>query len=236
MARPPVDPAWRERVRSLAANGPSLTATAIARRLDTPEEIKAVGRNDPPHRTTVQRLLDDFPPEERRLYQYVRWPASFGAADLPWEAAGPVLKLCDHLDERATVARARWFWRITLAAPGADIASRDAAARQLHAWELLERPEPPEDLEAWLMFAPWESKRAEQRYAEAIRIGDVHRFATGAAGLRGWVAHTGAFGDGTTDAQRAEALRAIEPKTPAALIDAVVDILRDKHRGADDGA
>jgi hypothetical protein len=117
MPRPPIAEIWVTRIKRLAAEE-GLTANAIARCLDTDHERGRAGRTDNPHRTTIQRVLDNFPDEERAQWRFVRWPETFERELLPWEAAAVLLDLRGQLG-RFTVRFGRWYWRASLAAPDA---------------------------------------------------------------------------------------------------------------------
>jgi hypothetical protein len=131
---------WRERVRSLTEND-GLSARAIVPILL--HEARHTGRDDAPQERTVYRLRAEFLEQseaDRRLYREVSWPESFDQGALPWESAGAVLPLIQESLEkgfaRPQVRFARWFWRITQAAPDTSISLRRSLAGQLARAEL----------------------------------------------------------------------------------------------------
>ena len=151
---------------------------------------KAVKRLPPP--STIGRIKRRFVTEksaaERAEYRYVRWPESFEAGLLPWEASRVVLDLLRAFAGAApgpTVRLARWAWHVHLAAPGLPFTNlfmvRDPAgegrledrggvfdmAVELTEAEVLgiER----RDIEWWLAFAPWRGERERDDYERATR-------------------------------------------------------------------
>jgi hypothetical protein len=131
---------WVLRIRQLCANDDTLTPTAIARRLDTPAERARTGRTDPPHRSTVQRVIDEFPEEARGPYRYVHWPESFVSGALPWEAASALLeelRFALMTGERFSVRWGSWYWRLRVSAPNAPRQQIYALAGTMTAAELV---------------------------------------------------------------------------------------------------
>ena len=101
MPRPPISKHWNDKIWEVRANeGVDWSAARMSRRL---EEIAAnESRNNPPHRTTVQRELDKITQDQKRLgeFRYVYWPESFGErGELPWEASAAVLELLAVTEE-----------------------------------------------------------------------------------------------------------------------------------------
>lgn len=132
MPTPRTHPAWIERIKQLRADDPKLTAHRIAQALHT-EALKP-GSDLPdaslvPSERTIGRVSLPEDAHERALYERVYWPESFEHGALPWEAAEAVLELIAFQEpKRPTVREARWFWRITQAAPGTRLAQRAGMA------------------------------------------------------------------------------------------------------------
>lgn len=165
LGRPPLDPYWRHRVWSLRAQDRKLTARQIRSRLQA--EAEAAGRGPAPSERWVYRALKEFADlssSEQNQYELARWPESFISGALPWESAATILELLRLLlPDRPTVRVARWFWRVTQAAPAADIGRREAIARELAADEVLGpvQDNVARELEGWLAFRGWELDRPE---------------------------------------------------------------------------
>jgi hypothetical protein len=132
---------------------------------------------DPPsERWVSQWLRNDWPKvrdNERRQYGLVRWPGSFESGALPWEMSPQCLellllrqRLAEHkLGEwRPTVRLARWFYRISMAAPRLDARHRHVLAFMMTGHENgLFTPQIVEAVEAWLMH--WERPQIYERIA-----------------------------------------------------------------------
>lgn len=166
MPRPETDLYWRERIKHLAANNPKMSDRAITEQLD--KQAQAEDRSDQPRERTVGRIRKAFttvPEEQRKQYQIARWPDSMISGELPWEASAALLELLGHqrrhLGPRVAspIRLARWFWRVTQAAPDAPIISRVQIAVQLASWDLAGWPEGPErfEPESYLAQALWRS-------------------------------------------------------------------------------
>lgn len=142
MPRPPISKHWNDKIWEVRANeGADWSAARMSRRL---EEIAAnEGRNNPPHRTTVQRELDKIAQDQKRLgeFRYVYWPESFGErGELPWEASAAVLELLAVTEEeevpRPAVSLARWFWRVSQSLPEEPLRKRRQWAGDLAAIDM----------------------------------------------------------------------------------------------------
>lgn len=76
----------------------------------------------------IRRYLAEWDEADRRGeaadYRLARWPESFGPGLLPWEAAPSVLEYIRHSSRRPTLAAARWYWHISIAAPSLPIRTR----------------------------------------------------------------------------------------------------------------
>ena len=106
---------------------------------------------------------------------------------LPWEASAAALELLGIVPppdgNRPSVRLARWFWRVTQAAPDmplmvldfSALIDRFSIAQLLAEWEIL--GDPPSmywnSVEAVLTYAPWRSEDHAGHYAAALRDGRV---------------------------------------------------------------
>ena len=94
--------------------------------------------------------------------------------DLPWEASQPCLELLrsyrDNEVGMPTIRLARWFWRITLAAPDWELSQRIRAAQMLSQWEMdAGRSETPlRSIEGYLTYRPWQSIQNRDAYEKAV--------------------------------------------------------------------
>ncbi|MCX6020330.1 MAG: hypothetical protein NTZ05_01105 [Chloroflexi bacterium] len=197
--RPKTAEFWLDRIAVIlenAADPRQLTAAAITQRLE--QEAAVLGRTDVPSPSVVTRTIRthrEKSEEERRQYRYLTWPDSFGMPDLPWEAAGPLLEwmAVTHWggEGRPTVARARWYWRLTLAAPDAPLAVRDHMAIFISAEdrirEVMGAAYPDgysmrQMIEWWLAYRPWRSAAELAAYRAAVERGALGN----AEAIRGW--------------------------------------------------
>ena len=126
MPTPRTDVRWVEMVKQLKADDASRTAAKIQGDLfmewaNHPDDLP---KTNPPGERTIGRILTDYAratEADRIPYERVYWPETFarGAAGLPWEASPVVLKLIALMEpKRPTVRLARWYWRVSQAAPG----------------------------------------------------------------------------------------------------------------------
>ena len=136
MPRPRIDRYWQERIRELTEQNPEWSSAKIAQRLE--EEANQLGRNDWPSEKACRNYMAihrQAGEHERRQYRLTYWPVSFGTPELPWEAAPAVLEAvrmtCE--DGRPTVRTAKWYWRLSLAAPDMEPKDRLNMARQMAA-------------------------------------------------------------------------------------------------------
>ena len=130
--------------------------------------LKAV---DVPSESTLGRIVTEFrrtDPAERRNYQRFRWPESLGADDLPWEASRSLLDLLAYLDAHAKprppIRLARWYWRVTLAAPDASIPERLWNAVSLASQESVAASVSEAWTERFLAYAPWRDEVNEELF------------------------------------------------------------------------
>jgi len=105
----------------------------------------------------------------------VRYPESFGDLDLPWESVPHILdfmtiypslqadpNLVDIMVDGSylpTTRAAKWYWRLTLAAPDSPQRSRCIMAFMSAFAEVTEKQEYKNlynrNIESWLLFKPW---------------------------------------------------------------------------------
>ena len=171
-----------------AEDAPPTTKEIRARLISAADEAVKAGRPfKVPSERTIRRLhqeyKEDLTDEERSQYHQLKWPESMemGVAitELPWDASASVLELLAFSQRegrrRPTIRQAKWFWRITLAAPDAPLPSREYSSWMLAAHE--DRGSVPEEelrkVEWFLAFAPWRSDDNRQSYKGAIDEGTV---------------------------------------------------------------
>lgn len=152
MPRPRIDRHWQERIRELTEQNPKWGSLKIARQLE--KEAKELRRNDWPSEKACRNYMArhrEVPEHERRQYRLVYWPESFGTPELPWEAAPAVLEAIRIAgeDKRPTVRTAKWYWRLTVAAPDMRPEDRLEMARHLAA---VEASDLPSAAESWRGF------------------------------------------------------------------------------------
>lgn len=172
MGRPRIPQVTRDRIFELRREG--FGARAIHRRLEAEPGAGA------PAFDTVRKYVREFdrkPPEEQAIYDLARWPDTFLAGRLPWEAAPVVLELLRRA-RRVRIEVARWLWHVTLVAPAAPLSERVRCAFALARVPDLEKEPPAEDghrryspaaqmqraVEMYLAHQPWRGEEAERRY------------------------------------------------------------------------
>jgi len=176
MGRSPVDEFWLKKINELTANFPKLGPKAAAQRFEKDPECAA--RDDWPSESTIGRKQREFrrkDPAEQVGYRWLHWPESFDEGALPWESAGAALEVLRFYREKGTgrppIALARWYWRLTLAAPDAPFAGRFQMAALLQAAAFPNMPPEaqdwPEAVEEWLTYGPWRSEEAAAAYEAA---------------------------------------------------------------------
>jgi hypothetical protein len=200
MARPKTKDYWEEGIRILTEEDPRLGPLGVRSQLIKLVEADAEGKAGPlrvPSLRTIGRIQRQFrplPEEERRPYRIFRWPESFERGDLPWEAQGAALELMRVWARgprlgmvspearrllspaaRPSVRLARWFWRMTQAAPDATALERRHIAGLLAAAEAGD-PDVRRAAEGWLCYAPWRSEEARGAYEEAQAEGRIPHF------------------------------------------------------------
>jgi hypothetical protein len=180
MGRSSVDDFWRGKIEELTANSPKLGPKAAAQRFE--KDPECAGRDDWPSESTIgryQRAFRKKDPAEQVGYRWLYWPQSFEEGALPWEAAAAVLEILRfYLDKgmgRPRIAIARWFWRLTQAAPDAPVNMRSTLAQLLHGASISNAPPSaqywPEAVEGWLAYGPWRSEEAMAAYETAGATG-----------------------------------------------------------------
>lgn len=178
MPRTPIDAFWIEKIYTLRADNPRRGARAIKAQL---ERIgREIDRSDWPEERTIAKYISTFdrlPEHEKQRYHSVYWPETFERGILPWEAAAACLELLNEHQgkERPTVRLARWFWRVTLAAPDAPAFYRRNYAGWLAAAEIVGtgNANVSRYVEAALQYAPWRSSENERRYKKAMEKGEI---------------------------------------------------------------
>ena len=148
MPRRTVNPFWIERIHVITENEPKLGPGPVRRRL---ESVGAEARRtDWPAERTIGRIQAEYramPTDERRQNAQFRWPASMEHGDLPWEASAIAMEALRHADQlmherrvlrtsyvgRPLLSQIKWFWRVTLARPDAEVSKRWNWARALAA-------------------------------------------------------------------------------------------------------
>lgn len=175
MPRPGPPMEYVKLVHHLAADG--MKPSAISREIA--DRARREGWADAPQLRTVQRLYArwlEFPEEERRLQGRVHWPEAMLLGLLPWEAAPIVLDLLRWRDGlgrgRPSVRLARWFWRVSLAAPDLSLGERACLAGELADAEYIRQTErgevsSPEGYEWYLAYHPWRGADDQAAYHAA---------------------------------------------------------------------
>ncbi len=142
MPRPPISEYWQMQIKRLAENA-AHSAESIAATLKERGQVEGVEEPVPAVRT-IARYVREFrklPEIERRPYRYFVWPDSMGTPDLPWEASRAALDLTRHRYALGlhppTTVEAKWFWRLTLAAPALRLEYRSKMALDLAVGELI---------------------------------------------------------------------------------------------------
>lgn len=189
MPAKPIDRHWEQRIYEMSANdsraGPYRIEAALAE-----DAIRLPFLPPPPVANTIRKYLRIWAEkgeEEKTPYQYLRWPQSMTSGALPWEASSAALELLSIVPppqgNRPSVRIARWFWRVTQAAPDMPLMVLDfsapidrfSIAQLLAEWEIL--GDPPsiyrDSVEAVLTYAPWRSEDNAGRYAAALQDGSV---------------------------------------------------------------
>jgi hypothetical protein len=192
MPRRPIHRFWQDRIKELTENFPGISAEAVEATLrqNTAAARRAGASDAVPTPRTIARYIRAFKPQpeqDRLAYRYASWPESMESVFLPWEASRPLL---DLLYERLknykgspeaamytlpTNLEARWFWRLTLAAPTLPIEQRANMAKQIADTE---RFFPPDEVKRvlehfkWqLTFQTWrDDRKIEYEAAQKVKV------------------------------------------------------------------
>jgi hypothetical protein len=184
MPMPKTDQWYVLRIHQYVATG--LKAPTIHKRLV--KDGEKAGRSDWPSLRTVHRYCDEYEklPESVKAEQArFRWPETMRWGLLPWEASQAALELLalQHRYDQAltekdpaipprgrpTVRDAKWFWRLSLAAPTLPRESALRLAKELAAIEYAtelakaDHRDLSVNLEPWewcLALRTWESREA----------------------------------------------------------------------------
>lgn len=137
MPNPRIRDHWDPIIRQIAADNPRWSARRVHREI---ERRVAEGKlpSDYPALRTVIRSLSE--PYDKEPYERFYWPESMEQGALPWEASRPLLNFLEsqRLDnERPTILRARWYWRLFQAARDGETLGLDWLSAQLAAREVL---------------------------------------------------------------------------------------------------
>jgi len=154
MPQMPIPEYWKERVYfHLSEEGGKVTVRELFKRLKV--EAEGLEKTGIPG---AMKLSGEYPSErsiariknnmwlhmsnlEKNAYRVLRWPESFGTPELPWEASAACLELLAFRDRsgrlRPSARVAKWFYRLTLAAPEAPAFVRDFNATNLATSEKL---------------------------------------------------------------------------------------------------
>lgn len=115
-------------VKELIANKPDWGADRIRQLLEKAAADAGIEQEDLPSVATIGRIKRKMSGPERAPYLYVRWPETFAAGLLPWEAAASIFELLQHRTKPVTTSEAQWYWRVTLARPDVSVPDRATVA------------------------------------------------------------------------------------------------------------
>jgi hypothetical protein len=188
--RPRTNEYWRRLALQEYENSESLSPAQIEYKLAAVYRLEKDQRPDlpqPPKRKTIDRMIKAHklsPPEVRIQYRYASWPEAMQDGLLPWEASRALLDLLGryHAFGPPTIPFARWFWRVTQAAPGATLEERRDFAALLMASDVFGAERFSDELDAlkWnLAYAPWHSVENAAKYRDVINRGAVREFEPG---------------------------------------------------------
>ena len=121
-----ISPYWRGKAfKAFGAaldDGVPINAAKIARDLQLSEASAPEKERDGAPSDRWIRLLraewDSMPAAKKAEYRSVRWPETFDAGLIPWEAAPSLLAEITEA-QRLPVIWAQWWWRLRLSAPDA---------------------------------------------------------------------------------------------------------------------
>lgn len=116
-------------VQELVANYPGWGPERLRQHLEEAARRAGMEPVGLPSVSTIARIKRELSPPDRVPLQYVRWPESFSAGILPWEAAASIFELLQHRTRPVTTGEAQWYWRVTLARPDVSVPDRAIVAR-----------------------------------------------------------------------------------------------------------
>ena len=184
MPQPRIPRFWRERIMALLAQTeqsmkrPSdkrvwsvLVKEAEGLKVDPSPQTRDLADRVPSERTISRIRKEEWPhlsAEKRAQYREFQWPESMERGDLPWEAAKAALLLSytrqARFVGRPTIRQAKWFWRLSLAAPDLVLEEHLRATDLLAVWEAIgDRPgDHVRGIEWYLTYAPWRAGTEER--------------------------------------------------------------------------
>ena len=197
---------WEPSVKSIVADNPKWGPRRILGELRNRAETQGLG-SDYPSERTIQRIKDDITPEQLIEYRSFHWPESMESGALPWEASAAALELLDvrrtadpfiryleahpespftdpgrepismRFGDHPSVRLARWYWRVTQAAPDLPGGTQDFWLGRYDIAVILAEGEARSDVpqrlrdsvEAYLSYAPWRSPEGKAAYVDGIK-------------------------------------------------------------------
>jgi hypothetical protein len=208
MAIPKLDDFWISKIYESLQNEPEANDQQIGKRVRELEKV--IGREDGPTVRTInnyRRKFDSLPEDARARYVHFKWPESCELGHVPWEAGPAGLQLLDInmalaslmqtppdnggsrmfylMDERPSICRVKWYWRISQVAPGLppflddEIPGRYELAMAMATCEAAENISKwlRDALEAYLAYTPWVPER-RCRYFEDADKGRIPELTT----------------------------------------------------------
>ncbi len=128
---------WLNRIYEQCENYPKRTASEIANALvNVRGEERPPGVPTPPLTRTISDHIalfkKNFSQKQKQQYGFADWPGSCVSGSLPDEAGAALLRLLRCYVEvgethKPTVAEARWFWRLWIAADDAEVPVKSLA-------------------------------------------------------------------------------------------------------------
>ncbi len=115
------DDSWDNEIFDLTEANPRWGPDRVVNQLQVLARDKGIDFSTIPSSRTVARKQVWFrgqPAGFRRQFSMFRWPDSFEAGDLPWEAVRPAMYLARRAwPDRVPVRMVYWFWRLLQSAP-----------------------------------------------------------------------------------------------------------------------